>query len=83
MLQTLELHNLSCGGCAATIRTTLDIAGFTSVRVDLLSTPHSVTAEIEDEKHMELLKTVLRDHGYPPLSDHVEIPDEPVEYNFS
>ena len=83
MLETLELHNLSCGGCATTIRTALDIAGFTSVKVNLLSTPHTVTAEIKDDEHMELLKSVLRDHGYPPLTDHVEVSEEPVEYNFS
>ncbi|MEN8304517.1 MAG: heavy-metal-associated domain-containing protein [Campylobacterota bacterium] len=75
MLQTLELQNLSCGGCAATIRTALDIAGFTSVRVDLLSSPHTVTVEIEDEKKMDLLKTVLRDHGYPLIDDEVITPD--------
>lgn len=75
MLQTLELKDLSCGACAATIRTALDINGFTSVRVDLLSTPHTVTAEIEDDKQLELLKSVLRDHGYPLFEDEVELPD--------
>jgi len=76
MIQTLELHDLSCGACAATIRTALDLAGFTSVRVDLLSKPHSVTAEIIDDEHLELLKVVLRAHGYPPLEDDkVEAPD--------
>ena len=82
MIQTLELHNLSCGGCAATIRTALDMAGFTSVKVHLRSEPHTVTAEIEDEDHLEKLKMVLREHGYPPLEDHVETP-EPVEHKFS
>jgi copper chaperone CopZ len=75
MLQTLELKDLSCGACAATIRTALDINGFTSVRVDLLRNPHTVTAEVEDDKHLELLKSVLRDHGYPLLEDEVELPD--------
>jgi copper chaperone CopZ len=75
MLQTLELKDLSCGGCAATIRTALDINGFTSVRVDLLRHPHTVTAEIQDEEHLELLKSVLRDHGYPLIDDEVELPD--------
>jgi len=82
MLQTLELHNLSCGGCSATIRTALDIAGFEAVRVDILSKPHTVTAEVKDEEHLELLKTVLREHGYPLLSDEVSLP-EPTEFKFS
>ena len=75
MIQTLELHNLSCGGCAETIRTALDIAGFTSVKVNLRKEPHTVSAEIEDDEHLELLKKVLRDHGYPPLTDELNLPD--------
>jgi copper chaperone CopZ len=75
MLQTLEMHDLSCGACSATIRTALDLAGFTSVRVDLLRKPHTVTAEVEDDEHLELMKHVLRSHGYPLLEDEVELPD--------
>lgn len=83
MIQTLELHNLSCGGCAVTIRTALDIAGFTSVKVNILGSPHTVAAEIEDDNHLELMKSVLREHGYPLLEDEVpELPDY-VEYDFS
>ena len=82
MIQTLELKDLSCGACAETIRTALDINGFTSVRVNLLSTPHTVSAEIEDDKHLELMKSVLRDHGYYLLDDKVDIPEQ-TEFNFS
>ena len=71
MVQTLELQNLSCGGCAATIRTALDMKGFTSVKVNLLKEPHTVSAEIESDEKLELLKTVLRDHGYPLFDDEV------------
>ena len=69
MIQTLELQDLSCGACAATIRTALDLAGFTSVRVNLLSKPHTVSAEVEDDEHLELFKSVLRGHGYPLFDD--------------
>lgn len=82
MLQTLELHDLSCGGCAVTIRTALDLAGFTSVRVDLLKKPHTVTAEVQDSEHLELLKTVLRGHGYPLLTDELNLPD-PSSFKFA
>lgn len=75
MLKTLELHNLSCGGCAATIRTALDLAGFTDVKVNIRKEPHTVTAEIIDDEHLELLKTVLRGHGYPLIDDEIETPD--------
>lgn len=82
MIQTLEVKDLSCGACAATIRTALDINGFTSVKVNLLSTPHTVSAEIEDDKHLELMKSVLRDHGYHLLDDKVDMPEQ-TEFNFS
>ena len=82
MIQILEVQNLSCGGCAATIRTALDLAGFTSVKVNLRSDPHTVTAEIEDDEHLELLKHVLRSHGYPLIDDEVELPDH-SNLNFS
>ena len=82
MIQTLELHNLSCGACAETIRTALDLAGFTSVKVNLRKEPHTVTAEIIDDEHLELLKTVLRGHGYPPLDDDIDLPTQ-TEFNFS
>ena len=83
MIQIVEVRDLSCGGCAVTIRTALDIAGFTSVRVDILSTPHTVAAEIIDDNHLELLKSVLRDHGYPLLDDPVEEQPEQMEFPFS
>lgn len=76
MLQTLHVKDLSCGGCAATIRTGLDLAGFTCVDVNLLRQPHCVTAEIIDDEHLELLKEVLRSHGYPLLDDEDNIPEQ-------
>lgn len=83
MIQTLEVRDLSCGGCAVTIRTALDIAGFTSVKVNIIGRPHTVSAEIENDEHLELLKSVLREHGYPLLDDEVEEMPEYVEYDFS
>ena len=83
MTQTLELQNLSCGGCAATIRTALDLAGFTSVKVNLLREPHSVTTEIIDGEHLELLKHVLRSHGYPLLDDEAHSPIDGSNLNFA
>lgn len=75
MIQTLEVQSLSCGGCAVTIRTALDLAGFTSVKVHLRSEPHTVTAEIIDDTHLELFKSILRGHGYPLIDDEVDLPD--------
>jgi len=75
MKQTLEMQDLSCGACAATIRTGLDLAGFTSVSIEIRTKPHTVTAEVQDDEHLELMKTVLRAHGYPLLEDEVVQPD--------
>ena len=69
MLQTYEVANIRCGGCANTIRTALDMEDFTSVKVDLIGEPRKVTAEIENDERLELFKKVLRDHGYPLVDD--------------
>ncbi|PHR55461.1 MAG: hypothetical protein COA44_10420 [Arcobacter sp.] len=82
MIKTLEMHNLSCGGCAETVRTALEIAGFTEINVNLRHEPHIVSAEIKDDAHLELLKKVLRDHGYPLLTDEQNL-DDCTNLNFS
>jgi len=69
MLQTFEVENIRCGGCASTIRTALADAGFTAVKVDLISKPRKVTAEIVDDESLQLFKKVLRDHGYPLIGE--------------
>ncbi|MDA7816753.1 hypothetical protein N9A28_01025 [Sulfurimonas sp.] len=82
MLKTLEMQDLSCGACSATIRKALDIAGFESVRVEIRKKPHTVTAEVKDDEHLELMKLVLRGHGYPLIDDEVVAPDM-SKINFS
>jgi len=82
MIQTLQMHNLSCGACAETIRTALDLAGFTEVKVNLRKEPHTVSAEIIDDEHFELLRHVLRSHGYPPLDEEQDLADH-SNLNFS
>jgi copper chaperone CopZ len=83
MLKTVELQDLSCGACAATIRTALDLAGFTSVRVELRTKPHTVTADVMDDEHLELLKVVLRGHGYFLLEDEAPEPIDPTKLDYS
>lgn len=75
MLQTFEVANIRCGGCATTIRKALDIAGFASVRVDLLCEPRKVTAEINTLEDLKLFKSVLREHGYPLVDEEVSFVD--------
>lgn len=68
MLQTVEVANVRCSGCAATIKKTLSKEGFTSIDVDLSCEPRKVTAEIADEAHEAQFRAILRKLGYP-LSD--------------
>lgn len=75
MIQTFEVANIRCGGCATTIKTALDDAGFKEVSVDLISEPRKVTVQIEDNTRLELFKKVLRDHGYPLVEDKLGFVD--------
>lgn len=75
MVQTFEVANIRCGGCAETIRKALDMEGFTSVRVDLLCEPRKVAAEIENDERLEVFKTVLRKHGYPLVDEKTSMLD--------
>ena len=75
MLQTFEVANIRCGGCASTIRTALANAGFESVKVDLLCEPRKVSADIKNDKELELLKKVLKEHGYPFVDEKLTFID--------
>jgi copper chaperone CopZ len=75
MIPTFEVANIRCGGCASTIRTALANAGFLSVRVDLLSEPKKVSAEIQDDEHLSLFKKILKEHGYPLVDEKLTFID--------
>ena len=69
MLQTFEVANIRCGGCANTITSALTEAGFEEVDVDLSCEPRKVTANIGDEAQLAHFKEILRKLGYPLTSD--------------
>jgi len=66
MEKTFQVENVKCGGCANTLRKTLEDE-FGEVKVDLMKTPREITLEIEEDK-IETLRLKLRSVGYP-LSD--------------
>ena len=68
MLETVEVANVRCGGCAATIIKALEEEGFTEVSVDLTCEPRKVTVETTGEARSAHFKAILRKLGYP-LSD--------------
>ena len=75
MLETIEVANVRCGGCAATITKALEEKGFTGVSVDLECEPRKVTANVTDEAQSAHFKTVLRKLGYPLFDEETSIID--------
>jgi copper chaperone len=75
MLETVEVANVRCGGCAATIIKALEAEGFTDVNVDLSCEPRKVTAEVADEARSALFKSVLRKLGYPLYNEETGLLD--------
>lgn len=69
MKQTLEVHNVKCGGCANTLINSLK-EEFGEVTVDLEVHPRKISLDIEDSK-LEELKLKLRGLGYPLTSDEL------------
>lgn len=69
MKQTLEVHNVKCGGCANTLITSLKDE-FGEVTVDLEVQPRKITLDIEEDR-LEELKVKLRALGYPLTTDEL------------
>ncbi len=71
MLQTLEVNNVRCEGCANTIKTALNKEGFKEVNVDLSCEPRKVTATVEDEAHAAQFRAILRKLGYSLFDEEI------------
>ena len=65
MLKTIEVNNIRCGGCANTIKKSLEKEGFNDVEVDLSCEPRKVTVNVEDEASLAHFRAILRKLGYP------------------
>ena len=66
MKQTFEVINVKCGGCANTLKTSLE-KEFGEVEVNLDIEPRQITLDIE-EPAIPALRTKLKKLGYP-MSD--------------
>jgi len=66
MIQTFEVINVKCGGCATTLKTALK-KEFGEVEVNLDVEPRLITLDIE-ESAIPSLRTKLKKLGYP-MSD--------------
>ena len=69
MLQTFEVENVKCGGCANTLKTKLK-ESFGEIEVNLEVHPRKITLDIEESKMNELQKS-LRGLGYPLSTDEL------------
>lgn len=65
MLETLEVANIKCSGCAATVTSNLEKEGFTDISVDLSCEPRKVTANVANEAQLTHFIATLRKLGYP------------------
>ncbi|MCJ7765270.1 MAG: heavy-metal-associated domain-containing protein [Thiovulaceae bacterium] len=65
MIETVEVANVRCSGCAATIMKALEEEGFTDLSVDLSCEPRKVTASVTDEARSAQFRAILRKLGYP------------------
>lgn len=69
MVQTFEVKNVKCGGCANTLKTKLK-EKFGVIEVDLEVHPRKITLDIEESQVEELQKS-LRGLGYPLSTDEL------------
>ena len=69
MKQTFQVLNVKCGGCATTLRKTLE-EKFGEVRVELRKEPREITLDIEDDQIPELAE-MLKKVGYPLASEEM------------
>ena len=66
MLQTFQVENVKCGGCATTLKNKLSTE-FGEISVNLDTLPREITLEINQEK-IPTLRAALISLGYP-MSD--------------
>jgi copper chaperone CopZ len=69
MMQTFQVLNVKCGGCANTLTSKLK-EEFGNINVDLQKEPREITLDIKDDQK-EKLKLALRGLGYPFADDEL------------
>lgn len=68
MIQTFEIKNVKCSGCARSLKNKLK--NFNEVYIDLSVTPRKLSLEILDHQ-IESLKEILKNSGYPMIDDQL------------
>ena len=73
MIQTFQVINVKCGGCASTLKEKL-FEEFGEVKVDLEKEPREITLNI-DEKEIPALGEALKKLGYPFMTEKMGFVD--------
>lgn len=68
MIQTFEIKNVKCSGCARSLKNKLK--NFNEVYIDLSVMPRKLSLEILDHQ-IESLKEILKNSGYPMIDDEL------------
>ena len=71
MLQTFDVANIKCGGCANTVTKKLTEAGFKELSIDLSCEPRKVTVFIENETKSKEFTKLLKKLGYPLFDENL------------
>ena len=78
MIQSFEVANIRCSGCANTITKTLKENGFEEINVDLSCEPRKVTVNIADEAQLAHFKAILRKLGYPLANEEIGFTEDTI-----
>ena len=73
MIQTFQVLNVKCGGCASTLKEKL-FEKFGEVEVDLEKEPREITLDIADEE-IDDLGQALKKLGYPFITEKMGFVD--------
>jgi copper chaperone CopZ len=73
MIQILEVANVRCSGCANTITNALHELGCKEINIDLSCEPRKVTVDVIDEAQLAQIKAILRQLGYPNITEENSI----------
>jgi copper chaperone CopZ len=73
MIQTFQVINVKCGGCAATLKEKL-FEEFGEVEIDLEKEPREITLNIKEEEIVVLGET-LKKLGYPFITEKMGFVD--------
>ena len=68
MKRTFQVENVTCGGCANTIKVSLE-DDFGNIKINLDKNPKEVTLDIRDNNALETFKKEMKEIGYPIIGE--------------